>query len=218
MEHGRVAEGIRQGFVETLGQPGSDQGLVIQRRSAAFAELSLPGGPFGGLQTVFTVHLHEHAVLLHGPEQSGELLPELGAARDEIVTEQVRQVFGLGADTEVGAVFPREFIDQKHQRTHAAAQGAIGLGLLLLDDFLETLLHFAGADEVVGDLIVEEIPWHDCAQLGISVGAAGFVHDAQLGAHLGSRAGRVHGVQHAVPEAAAHRQQWVVREVGEVVL
>ena len=90
-----------------------------------------------------------------------ELLPELGAARDNVVTEQVRQVFRLSADTEVGAVFPRQFIDQKHQRTHAAAQSAIRLRLLLLDDFLETLLHFAATDEIIGDLVVDKIPWHD---------------------------------------------------------
>ena len=218
VEHGRVAKSVRQGFVEKLSQPGGDQRLVIQHRRAAFAEFRLPGGPFGGLQTVFAVHLHEHAVLLHGLEQSGELLPELGAAGDEIFAEQVGQMFRFGAHAEVGAVLPGQFVDQENQRANAAAQDAIGLGLLLLDDFLETLLHFTGAHEVVGDLVVKEIARHDRAQFGIGIGAAGFVNDAQLGAHLGGRAGRVHGVQHALPEAAPHGQQREVREVGEVVL
>ena len=192
--------------------------MVIQCRSAAFAEFSLPGGPFGGLQTVFAVHFHEHAVLLHGSEQSGKLLPELGAARDKIFTEQVGQVFRFGADPEVGAVFPGKFVDQKNQRANAAAQGAIGFGLLLLDDFLETLLHFAGAHEVIGNLVVKEVTRHDRAQFGIGVGAAGFVDNAELGAHLGGRAGRVHGMKNALPESAAHGKQREVREVGEVVL
>ncbi len=89
---------------------------------------------------------------------------------------------------------------------------------MLLNDLLETLLHLTGADEVVGNLIVEKIAWHDSAHFGIGVGAAGLMNHAELRAHLGCCAGGVHGVEHTLPESAPNGQQWIIREVNEIIL
>ncbi len=122
VEHGRIAQGVCQGFIEQLRQSGGNQRVIVEHRSPTFTKFSLPGGSFGGLQAVFALHLHEDAILLHGIEQAGELLAELSAAGDQIFTEQIGQVFRFGTNSEVGPVLPGQFVDQKNQGADPAAQ------------------------------------------------------------------------------------------------
>jgi len=64
---------------------------------------------------------------------------------------------------------------------------------LLLDDFLEALLHFAAANKIVGNLVVKKITGTTAPSSFIGVGAASFVDDAELGSHLRSGTRRVYG-------------------------
>ena len=192
--------------------------MIVEHRGATLAKFGFPGRSFSGLQAVFALHLHEHAILLHSIKQAGKLLSELRAAGNQIFTEQISQVFRFGANTEVGSVLAGQLVDQKNQGTDATAQEAVGFGLLLFNDLLKPLLHLAGADEIVGNLIVEKVAGHNSAQFGISVGAAGLMHHAELGAHLGRCAGGIHGMQHTLPEPAPNGQQRIIRKVDEIIL
>ena len=73
------------------------------------------------MQAIFAIDLHQHAVLFHGGDETGELLPQVGAAGDEIFTEQVGQVFRFGAHAEVRAVLAGELVDKENEGAHPAA-------------------------------------------------------------------------------------------------
>ncbi len=123
----------------------------------------------------------------------------------------------MGAHADIGPL-TRQLVDEEDQGANAAAQGAVGAALLLLDDLLEALLHLPGDDQLVGLLVVDEVGGDDGAQGFLGHQAAGLVGNAQLRAHLGGGAARVAAVQDLLPEAPAHGQEWVVRHVARVVL
>ena len=50
-------------------------------------------------------------------------------------------------------MFAWQLVDHEDERTNAATQVTIRLCLLLLNDLLEPLLHFAGADKIVRNLV-----------------------------------------------------------------
>ena len=86
---------------------------------------------------------------------------------------------------------------------------------MLFDVLVNFAEQYAGLQQVLGDLLVDEVAGDHGSNWRFAGGSGGFIDDAKLGAELGRRAERIDGAKHLFPETPTDRQQ---RVVGHQVL
>jgi len=191
-------------------------------------ELVVPGAGFTRLQAVFSAAAtgqgHDEAVfVLQLVEQCGQLFAQFRRTGGKVGHQQVGQGLLGGLQADVECRIGGQLVDEVDELEQLGLELAVCVTGSKTLDVLEHLFGQLGCgDQVGGNLVVKKVARDHMAQRRICGGQHRLMHDAQLAAQLRHRSGCVDSAQNAFPEAAAHRQQRVVRRhhvfvVGDVL-